>query len=268
MQMREGTHQRRGIGSDQTTSSIYESPGDQGLQSLLSMLIPGLGQIYNGQRRKALMLWGGGLLANVLLIFLKIESTYFGLIALLVAELLFYVLVCVDAFVCARRLRTTTRLFKPSRWYALRGGFVALVYVASALPMAFVIRRYFFQTYKIPSGAMEPTLLIGDHIVVDKRPRQARRGDVVVFVFPPDRSKDFVKRVIAVGGDTVAVKNGIVYLNGQLIAEPYAHFEVLPQDRSPVSPRDVSIRLPCLPASCLSWATIATAATTADSGAL
>jgi signal peptidase I len=200
------------------------------------MLIPGLGQIYNGQGRKALMLWGAGLLANVLLMFVKIESTYLGLIALLVAELLFYLLVCVDAFVCARRLRTTTRLFKPSRWYAYVG-FVALVYVA-ALPMAFVVRRYFFQTYKIPSGAMEPTLLIGDQIVVDKRPRQARRGDVIVFVFPPDRSKDFVKRVIAVGGDTVAVKNGIVYLNGQLMPDPYAHFEVLPQNRSPVSPRD------------------------------
>ena len=133
-----------------------------------------------------------------------------------------------------------------------------------ALVLAVFIRTFFIQAYKIPSGSMEPTLLIGDHILVNKIVYGLRmpdsifgleipglplgeyvfylapvhRGDVVVFVFPPDRSKDFIKRVIGVAGDTVAVKNGAVWLNGSQMPDPHAHFEVAAQDRSPVSPRD------------------------------
>ena len=64
------------------------------------------------------------------------------------------------------------------------------------------------------------------------------RGDVVVFVFPPDRTKDFIKRVIGIAGDTIQVKDGVVWLNGQKMDDPHAHMEAAPQDRSPVSPRD------------------------------
>jgi signal peptidase I len=64
------------------------------------------------------------------------------------------------------------------------------------------------------------------------------RGDVVVFVFPPDPTKDFIKRVIGIAGDTIQVKNGVVWLNGQPMPDPHAHFEVAAADRSDVSPRD------------------------------
>jgi signal peptidase I len=133
-----------------------------------------------------------------------------------------------------------------------------------ALVLAIVIRTFFVQAYKIPSGSMEPTLLIGDHILVNKliyglrvpdslfgitfpgvpwghylfRIETVHRGDVVVFVFPPDPSKDFIKRVIGVGGDSVAVKDGVVYLNGQKMDDPHGHFEVSEQERSPLNPRD------------------------------
>lgn len=133
-----------------------------------------------------------------------------------------------------------------------------------ALVLAVIIRTFLIQAYKIPSGSMEPTLLIGDHILVNKlvyglrmpdsimglklpaipwgryafQLEPVHRGDVVVFVFPPDPTKDFIKRVIAVGGDTVAVKEGRVFLNGQPMPDPHAHFEVRPEDRSTMSPRD------------------------------
>jgi signal peptidase I len=133
-----------------------------------------------------------------------------------------------------------------------------------ALILAIIIRTFFIQAYKIPSGSMEPTLLIGDHILVNKliyglrlpdslfgmkvpgvpwgeyvfRLEPVHRGDVVVFVFPPDPTKDFIKRVIGVAGDTVQVKDGVVWLNGQEMDDPHAHREVAPQDRSPMSPRD------------------------------
>ncbi len=133
-----------------------------------------------------------------------------------------------------------------------------------ALVLALIIRTFFIQAYKIPSGSMEPTLLIGDHILVNKLIYGLRlpdslfgitipgipwghylfplesvhRGDVVVFVFPPDPTKDFIKRVIGLAGDTVAVKDGKVFLNGSAMPDPHAHFEVSPQERSAVSPRD------------------------------
>jgi signal peptidase I len=120
-----------------------------------------------------------------------------------------------------------------------------------ALALALFIRTFFLQAYKIPSGSMERTLLIGDHILVNKilyglrmpesvfglRPpglpygqylfqlEPVHRRDIVVFVFPPDRTKDFIKRVIAIGGDTVEVKGRAVYVNGQKQDEPYAHYE-------------------------------------------
>jgi signal peptidase I len=133
-----------------------------------------------------------------------------------------------------------------------------------ALLLAIVIRTFFIQAYKIPSGSMEPTLLVGDHILVNKMIYGLRmpdsifgvqipglpygkylfnlepvhRGDVVVFVFPPDPTKDFIKRVIGVAGDTIQVKNGAVWLNGQPMADPHGHYEVAPGDRSEISPRD------------------------------
>jgi signal peptidase I len=133
-----------------------------------------------------------------------------------------------------------------------------------ALVLAVFIRTFFVQAYKIPSGSMEPTLLIGDHILVNKiiyglrmpdtifgieipglplgryllNLAPVHRGDVVVFVFPPDRTKDFIKRVIGVAGDTIQVKDGVVWLNGQKMDDPHAHMEAAAQDRSPVSPRD------------------------------
>ncbi len=135
-----------------------------------------------------------------------------------------------------------------------------------ALILAIVLRTFFIQAYKIPSGSMEPTLLIGDHIIVNKLGygfrmpdslfgltpfsseipygkylfpiEPVRRGDVVVFVFPEDRTKDFIKRVVAIPGDTVEVKAGLLYLNGQRVPDPHAHFEKSPAERLPASQAD------------------------------
>lgn len=133
-----------------------------------------------------------------------------------------------------------------------------------ALGLALILRTFFIQAYKIPSGSMEPTLLVGDHILVNKlvyglrmpdslfglkipglpwgrylfRVETVHRGDVVVFVFPPDPSRDFIKRVIGVAGDTIKVRGGVVFLNGHRMPDPHAHFEIASGDRSAFSPRD------------------------------
>ncbi|MBV8772789.1 MAG: signal peptidase I [Deltaproteobacteria bacterium] len=135
-----------------------------------------------------------------------------------------------------------------------------------ALILAIVLRTFFIQAYKIPSGSMEPTLLIGDHIIVNKLGygfrmpdsffgltpfsseipygkylfplESVRRGDITVFVFPEDRTKDFIKRVVAIPGDTVEVRAGVLYLNGVRVPDPHAHFEKLQAERLPGSQAD------------------------------
>lgn len=111
--------------------------------------------------------------------------------------------------------------------------------IAMALVLALFIRTFIVQAFKIPSGSMIPTLEIGDHILVNKLSYGLRipfleryvieyakpqRGDVVVFIYPEERGKDFIKRVIAVAGDTVEIRNKKVLINGKPIEDPHAHF--------------------------------------------
>lgn len=107
--------------------------------------------------------------------------------------------------------------------------------------LALIIRTFVVQAFKIPSGSMEDTLLIGDHLLVNKfiygtevpftdtrflRIRHPQRGDVIVFEFPQDEDKsyfqrrDFIKRVIGTPGDTVEVRDKKVYVNGELYQIP------------------------------------------------
>jgi signal peptidase I len=108
--------------------------------------------------------------------------------------------------------------------------------IITALILALIIRAYVVQAFKIPSGSMKPTLLVGDHILVlkfiygtkipftDKRIlvfTEPKRGDVIVFKYPKDPDRDFIKRVIGVGGDVVEERNKVIYVNGKPLKEPY-----------------------------------------------
>ncbi len=133
---------------------------------------------------------------------------------------------------------------------------VILEYVQSiiiALLLAFVIRAFVVQAFKIPSGSMIPTLLVGDHILVSKfaydikipftnkviwHRAYPKRLDVIVFQYPLDPSKDFIKRVIGTPGDRILIRNKKVYVNNKELKEPYVQHtdpRIFPPD---VSPRD------------------------------
>jgi signal peptidase I len=105
-----------------------------------------------------------------------------------------------------------------------------------AILIAVFIRTFIIQAYKIPSRSMVPTLVVGDHLLVNKflygikipylrntiiPVTNPERGDIVVFIYPNDRSKDFIKRVIGVSGDTIEIRNKKVYLNGKEYTDPY-----------------------------------------------
>ena len=125
--------------------------------------------------------------------------------------------------------------------------------IVLALALALFIRTFFVQAFKIPSGSMIPTLLVGDHILVNKfiygvrnpitrelwiKGKTPERKDVIVFIFPKNRKLDFIKRVIGLPGDVIEIHNKQVFVNGTPLDEPYViHTDpnILPRE---ISPRD------------------------------
>jgi signal peptidase I len=110
---------------------------------------------------------------------------------------------------------------------------------AIAVLLALFIRTFVVQAFKIPSGSMEPTLLVGDHILVNKfiygvkipfvrttliPLREPAREDVVVFIYPEDKSKDFIKRVIGLPGDAVKIQGTKLFINDEPFEDRYGFF--------------------------------------------
>lgn len=125
--------------------------------------------------------------------------------------------------------------------------------IGTALILALVIRAYVVQAFKIPSGSMLQTLLIGDHILVnkfifgttvpftDKRVlilTKPKTGDIIVFKYPEDPSRDFIKRVVGVEGDTVESKNKTVFVNGKRLNETYVQYTDNSGHADGLGPRD------------------------------
>ncbi len=115
-------------------------------------------------------------------------------------------------------------------------------YIESLLIAALIalfVRGFIVQAFKIPSSSMEPTLLIGDHLLVNRLSYVTKvpftdiillnlgnpaKGDVIVFRYPADRSKDFIKRVIGTEGDVIQIKEKAIYINGKKLSDPHAFF--------------------------------------------
>ncbi|MER9892036.1 signal peptidase I [Mesorhizobium sp. M0119] len=125
------------------------------------------------------------------------------------------------------------RRFKPDRWYAHGLWVLALVFLTSPLA-AFAIRSFLFQPFSIPSGSMVPTLQEGDHLFVSKSAygygrysvpfnvlsvegrifgAEPKRGDVVVFKFPPDPKVDYIQRVVGLPGEKIQMVDGVLHIN-------------------------------------------------------
>lgn len=125
--------------------------------------------------------------------------------------------------------------------------------IVTALILALIIRAYIVQAFKIPSGSMLQTLLIGDHILVNKfiygtklpfsynrilAFAEPKRGDIIVFKYPEDPDRDFIKRVIGAEGDMIESKNKKILVNGKPLDEPYMQHTDNSVRAGGIEPRD------------------------------
>jgi signal peptidase I len=193
------------------------------IAALLSWVAPGLGQIYNGKGTLGLVFF----LVSIALPFLWGVSGwprhYSGLVALVIAAIVFWLFLIVHAFVQARRIRETElKKYQTTAVYAF--------FIILSLSLTIIVPRRIWRTslgispYKFATTSMMPTLQKDDFLMTDLKAytdQAPRRGDLVVFEYPRDLTKSFIKRVIALEGETVEIRNKRVYIDGEPLQESY-----------------------------------------------
>ena len=170
------------------------------------VLAPGVGHLLLGRVRRG-ALWIAAAIGLTLFSLLWVHATWLAVFGTRIGAAIDGRLVRVSASALKRRGRTA-----PAWVVGLVGSLLAFG----------LIRAFVLEGFKIPAGSMIPALEIGDHILVNKLSYtlgEIERGDIVVFVFPCDERKDFVKRVVALGGDKVEVRCDRLYINGEPVHE-------------------------------------------------
>jgi signal peptidase I len=222
---------------------------------ILSLFLPGLGQFYCGQVKR-------GVYFFILYIFIFAGSMFLFLIPvplfpeIFIVSTLFaiYIYAINDAAKIARNNKEFYYLKKNNKWYLY-----ITIYLASGFfvePVAILIKGFTIQAYKIPSGSMKNTLLVGDHIVISKSsyglkshdqfvfdnfsffPRTPERGDVIVFKYPKNEQRDFVKRVVGLPGEKIQIIRQKVFINDQLLKSKLYVNHQEPPRKNAFFPRD------------------------------
>ncbi len=214
--------------------------------ALLTLLTPGLGHIYIGQARRGVTLFVLVLAADVLLMFaLMGVLARFWMFAVSLALLLgLWFFILIDAAVRAARMHDHPQ-HSYNKWPIYAGAFVVACLV-TAIPCIYGANASslgHLGVFRAASASMEPTLRHGEYFLADAthyHSHQPSRGDVAVYVHPKQAGVYFIKRIVAVEGDRIAVKDGRAVVNGMAVVEPYvdagtpeAAFASMPEMRVP-----------------------------------
>jgi signal peptidase I len=181
--------------------------------------MPGLGHLYAGSLLRAAVAWLGSLAVAVPIFWVTVrlplpQAAFVPWVSILAM----YSILAVDAVRTARRAPDAYVRRPYNRWYIyLAAPFVSWVLVGQALKR--YVNGHIYETYRIPVGTMAPTLLAGDLIYAIPIRGPVRRGDIVVY---RTGGRLFVKRVVAIGGDTIAMHNDSLFVNTRFVPEPYA----------------------------------------------
>ena len=189
------------------------------IAALLTLLLSGLGQLYAGRARRAACVWLLSIAVSAVIAAAWIgDPTEHGIAAATLVTLGVKIGLMIDAAGVARRAPMPFELRRYNRWY---------VYMAALVIQAFLFHAEFkhalkdpgFEAFRLPTGSMEPTWMAGDYLLSAPITRSPRRGEVVVYRLD---NVTFLKRVVAIPGDTVAMSNGQLSIDGDTVSEPYA----------------------------------------------
>ncbi len=187
---------------------------------VLSLIMPGLGHIYCGRITKGITL---AFLSCIFipLLFGILSASHFSIrIAVIITSLFALLVVWLIAIVDSWRTAKHTSESYTLKDYNKRYVYLILVLMStgSSIPIAHYVRANFFEAFRVPTAAGYPTIVPGDRFLANKLAYQnndPKKGDIVVFISPEDRRVKYVKRVVAIAGETVEIKNNDLYINGQ-----------------------------------------------------
>jgi signal peptidase I len=228
--------------SSRTPQELTPSPRRPWLAALMSLVLPGFGQLYNGDVNSAiwLFLWFALLcIPGLALAALYLPAAW--TVPVLVLGFLEALGTWIYSVWNAWRVAKRSAAFKLRAWQ-LSGVYVLVLVVCGLVTLPLLtmyVRSHQVEPFKIPSNSMAPTLLPGDFLFADKRyncpqcKHAVRRDDVAIFVYPNDRTMYFVKRIVALPGDRVELKNQQVFVNGTALPQrPLPESNALPFNAS------------------------------------
>ena len=195
----------------------------------LSLMMPGLGHVYGGRLVRGLVFLSLCLIpvvflqAGMVLQYSNISMS--AVIAAIIVANLMALVAIVDSYRVTRRTRPDYELKDYNRWYVYV--LLILMNTGSTIEGAFSLRANYLEAFRVPAASCYPTIIPGDRLLANKiayKNTDPERGDLIVFLNPEDRRVTYIKRVVAVEGDTVEQKDYELYVNGQKL-----HRESLPE---------------------------------------
>jgi signal peptidase I len=190
---------------------------------ILSVAATGLGHIYCGRLLKGLVLFFVGFAFAPIIVLAAQNAGSTLMLGLVIASLLLlagiFIYALIDAGLLARKTGSNYQLKEYNRWYI----YLLFIVVALAYPtnLASSIRENILQAFKIPAQSMAPSILRGDRIFLNKaiyKIKAPQRGDVVIFLYPDDRRLFFLKRIVALPGDTIEIRDNKILIDDHPLA--------------------------------------------------
>lgn len=198
---------------------------------MLTFFALGLGHLYFGDIKRGIVLFLGWMFLSILSILCLL--IYFQILPILALIGIAYFIYCIiDSVKGAKVFKDYYLMKRFNRWYIYLLYWIVLTIIVQLFQTT--VKANIVEAYKIPSGAMRETIQIGDHILAIKlayKISEPKRGDIIIFPWPVDPSKDFIKRIIGLGGETIEIIDKNVIINGNVLKEPYAfYFDMAARD--------------------------------------